>query len=75
MGCWNQTCGLSQLHIRHGQDVMVVALVKNNGYDSLCYTTPFWAPVMVIRAGSGPKPRHSMVDALPDPVNWPSRWS
>ena len=47
MGCWNQTCGLSQLHIKSGQDVMVVALVKNNGYDSLCYTTPFWAPVMM----------------------------
>lgn len=47
MGCWNQTCGLSQLHIRNGQDVMVVALVKNNGYDSLCYTTPFYAPVML----------------------------
>jgi hypothetical protein len=26
---------------------MVFALVKNNGYDSLCYTTPFWAPVMM----------------------------
>jgi hypothetical protein len=47
MGCWNQTCGLSQLHIRHGQDVMVFALTKNNGYDSLCYTTPFWAPAML----------------------------
>lgn len=47
MGCWNQTCGLSQLHITAGQDVMVFALVKNNKYDSLCYTTPFWAPVMM----------------------------
>jgi len=47
MGCWNQTCGLSQLHIRHNQDVVVFALVKNNGVDSLCYTTPFYAPVMM----------------------------
>lgn len=47
MGSWNQTCGLSQLHIRHGQDVMVFALVKNNGHDSLCYTTPFYSPVML----------------------------
>ncbi len=47
MGCWNQTCGLSQLHIRANQDVVVLALVKNNGVDSLCYTTPFYAPVMM----------------------------
>jgi hypothetical protein len=47
MGCWNQTCGLSQLHIRAGQDVVVFAMVKNNGLDSLCYTTPFYAPVMM----------------------------
>jgi hypothetical protein len=47
MGCWNQTCGLSQLHIRANQDVVVFALVKNNGVDSLCYTTPFYAPVMM----------------------------
>lgn len=47
MGCWNQTCGISNLHIRAGQDVMVFAMVKNNGLDSLCYTTPFYAPVML----------------------------
>lgn len=47
MGCWNQTCGLTQLHIRANQDVVVFALVKNNGVDSLCYTTPFYAPVMM----------------------------
>jgi hypothetical protein len=47
MGCWNQTCGLSQLHIRNNQDVVVFALVKNTSVDSLCYSTPFYAPVMM----------------------------
>ena len=47
MGCWNQTCGLTQLHIRANQDVVVFAMTKNNGVDSLCYTTPFYAPVMM----------------------------
>lgn len=47
MGCWNGTCGLTQLHIKHGQDVVVFAMVKNNGKDSLCYTTPFYAPVQM----------------------------
>lgn len=47
MGCWNQTCGISNLHIRNGQDMVVFAMVKNNGIDSLCYTTPFYAPVMM----------------------------
>lgn len=47
MGCWNGTCGLTQLHIKHGQDVVVFPLVKNNGSDSLCYTTPFYAPVQI----------------------------
>lgn len=47
MGCWNQTCGLSNLHIRAGQDVVVFAMVKTRKLDSLCYTTPFYEPVML----------------------------
>lgn len=47
MGCWNQTCGLTNLHIRHSDDVMVFAMVKNRKVDSLCYTTPFYSPVML----------------------------
>lgn len=46
MGCWNQTCGLTQLHIRAGQKVMVVPLTKAHR-DSLCYTTPFYSPFPV----------------------------
>ena len=47
MGCWNGTCGLTQLHITNGQDVVVFALVKNTATDSLCYTTPFYSPVQM----------------------------
>ena len=47
MGCWNQTCGLTQLHIKNGQDVVVFAMVKNTASDNLCYTTPFYAPVQM----------------------------
>ena len=46
MGCWNQTCGLTQLHIRAGQKVMVVPLTQSLR-DSLCYTTPFYTPFPV----------------------------
>lgn len=28
MGCWNQTCAISNLHIRAGQDVVVVTLER-----------------------------------------------
>lgn len=43
MGCWNQTCGLTQIHIRAGEKVMVFPLVESHR-DSMCYSTPFWTP-------------------------------
>lgn len=46
MGCWNQTCGLTQIHILAGEKVMVFPLVKSEA-DSLCYSTPFWTPFPV----------------------------
>lgn len=46
MGCWNQTCGLTQIHIKHGEKVIVVPLASA-AQDNLCYTTPFWAPFLV----------------------------
>lgn len=46
MGCWNQTCGLTQIHIRAGEKVIVVPLAEGLRSD-LCYTTPFWAPFLV----------------------------
>lgn len=46
MGCWNQTCGLTQIHIRASEEVMVFPLVESHR-DSLCYSTPFWTPFPV----------------------------
>ena len=46
MGCWNKTCGLSNLHIFAGQPVYVVVL-EQGGDDDRCYTTAFWRPVML----------------------------
>lgn len=43
MGCWNQTCGLTQLHILDGEAVIVFPLASTQR-DSLCYTTPFFCP-------------------------------
>ena len=37
MGSWNGTCAVSNLHIRYGQDVVVLMLAKNNNTDSYCY--------------------------------------
>ena len=46
MGCWNKTCGLSNLHIFAGQPVYVVVL-EQGGDNDRCYTTAFWKPVML----------------------------
>jgi hypothetical protein len=47
MGCWNKTCGLSNLHIKHGTPVYVFVLERNQKIDSLCYSTPFYSPLLV----------------------------
>lgn len=46
MGCWNKTCGLSNLHIYAGDPVYVFLLEQNPHHDR-CYSTAFWAPVML----------------------------
>lgn len=46
MGCWNKTCGISNLHINAGDQVYVVVLEENNHHDR-CYSTAFWRPVML----------------------------
>lgn len=46
MGCWNQTCGITQLHITAGEKVMVFPLVQSP-QDNLCYTTPHWTPFAI----------------------------
>ena len=47
MGCWNKTCGLSNLHIRAGEQVYVFPLVQNTEQTDRCYSTAFWSPVMI----------------------------
>lgn len=46
MGCWNKTCGISNLHILAGDQVYVFVLEQNNDHDR-CYSTAFWSPVML----------------------------
>lgn len=47
MGCWNKTCALTGLHIRHGEKVLVFVLEKNTDVTDRCYTTSFWHPLIV----------------------------
>jgi hypothetical protein len=46
MGCWNKTCGLSNLHITSGTPVYVFVLEKNNSYDH-CYSTGLFSPLLL----------------------------
>lgn len=46
MGCWNKTCGLSNLHIRHGEDVYVFVL-RQNSSEGRCYNISFYSPTLV----------------------------
>lgn len=46
MGCWNKTCGLSNLHITAGTPVYVFVLEKNKTYDH-CYSTGLFSPVLL----------------------------
>lgn len=46
MGCWNKTCGLSNLHIRANEDVYVFVLQKNPNTDR-CYSTAFYKPLLL----------------------------
>ena len=46
MGCWNKTCGLSNLHITAGTPVYVFVLEKNKDYDP-CYSTGLFSPLLL----------------------------
>jgi len=46
MGCWNKTCGLSNLHITAGTPVYVFVLEKNKDYDA-CYSTGLFSPLLL----------------------------
>lgn len=45
MGCWNKTCGISQLPIIAGDRVYTFVLEKNPSETDRCYSTAFWAPI------------------------------
>lgn len=45
MGCWNKTCGLSNLHIYAGTPVYVFVLEENKNRDDNCYATGLYRPL------------------------------
>ena len=47
MGCWNKTCGLSNLHITSGTEVYVFVLEENTNKTERCYSTAFWHPLIL----------------------------
>lgn len=47
MGCWNKTCGLSNLHILAGSRVYVFILEQNTVANDRCYTTAMFSPVLL----------------------------
>lgn len=47
MGCWNKTCGLSNLHINSGDPVYVFVLEKNKAEDERCHTSAFFKPLLL----------------------------
>ena len=46
MGCWNKTCGLSNLHITAGTPVYVFVLEEDRD-DSNCYSTSLFSPLLL----------------------------
>lgn len=46
MGCWNKTCGLSNLYITDNEPVYTFVLLQNNS-EGRCYNTSFYTPVIV----------------------------
>ncbi len=47
MGSWNKTCGLSNLHIRSGDEVYVFVLEESTDKTDRCYSTAFWRPLLL----------------------------
>lgn len=46
MGSWNQTCGITNIHIRSGERVTAFAIVEDT-QDNMCYTTGLFVPFML----------------------------
>lgn len=51
MGCWNETCALTNLPIFAGEDVAIILITEKGGYYSTCYTTPTHIPFPVAAYG------------------------
>jgi hypothetical protein len=49
MGCWNKTCGLSNMHIHAGEKVYTFILERTSGSvgDSHCYSTHLYTPILI----------------------------
>ena len=48
MGCWNKTCGLTNLHITAGDKAYVFVLEKrNDDNDGHCYSTHLYKPLLL----------------------------
>lgn len=51
MGCWNGTCGLTNLPIFHGDEVYVFPIIETHRGGSFCYSTALYRPsVLPFRA-------------------------
>lgn len=46
MGCWNKTCGISNLHIK-ARDEVYCFVIEQTRYHERCYSTAFWRPVIL----------------------------
>ena len=47
MGCWNKTCGLSNLPIMCGEDTYVFVLQRENEIENHCYATHLYRPLLL----------------------------
>ena len=51
MGCWNETCGLSQNTIKHGDDVYAVIILNNIAVEKSCYANGISSPMTFVMKG------------------------
>ena len=56
MGCWNETCAITQMPIQNGDPVVLVFLTKvdqtDQNHDGFCYSNAIWAPKFLPVFGS-----------------------
>jgi hypothetical protein len=51
MGCWSETCGLSQNTINVGEDVYAVIILNNSNIEKSCYATGISTPITFVIKG------------------------